>query len=58
VTFSLLFAGLGAMIASLLVRQESTKMILLVVTAVFYVAAALQIMIYKYKPKAFDDKKS
>ena len=56
VAFSLLFAGLGAMIASLLVRQESTKMILLGLTATFYVAAALQIVIYKNRPKAFDDK--
>lgn len=58
VTFSLLFAGLVAMIVSLLVRQESTKRILLSVTAAFYIAAALQIVIYKNRPKAFDDKKS
>jgi hypothetical protein len=56
VTFSLLFAGLGAMIVSLLVRKESTKTILLGLTAMFYVAAALQIVIYKNRPKAFDDK--
>ena len=58
VTFSLLFAGLGMMIASLLVRSESTKTILLGLTAAFYIAAALQIVIYKNRPKAFDDKKS
>jgi hypothetical protein len=58
VTFSLLFAGLGLMIASLLVRSESTKTILLGLTAACYIAAALQIVIYKGRPKAFDDKKS
>ena len=56
VTFSLLFAGLGCMIVSLLVRNDSTKMILLGLTATFYIAAALQIVIYKKRPKAFDDK--
>jgi archaellum biogenesis protein FlaJ (TadC family) len=58
VTFSLLFAGLGFMIASLLVRLESTKTILLGITATFYVAAALQIVIYKNRPKAFDKKEN
>ncbi len=57
VTFSLLFGGLGIMIASLLVKKESTKMILLGLTAAFYIAAALQIVVYKNRPKAFDDKK-
>jgi hypothetical protein len=57
VTFSLLFAGLGTMIASLFANQESTKTILLGMTAVFYVAAALQIVIYKNKPKSFGEKK-
>ena len=57
VTFSLLFAGLGCMIVSLLVRKDSTKMILLGLTATLYIAAALQIVIYKKRPKAFDDKK-
>ena len=56
VAFSLLFAGLGCMLASLLVTEESTKRILLGFTAAFYVAAALQIVIYKNRPKAFDDK--
>jgi hypothetical protein len=57
VTFSLLFAGLGCMIVSLLVRQQSTKTILLSLTGAFYIAAALQIVIYKNKPKAFGEKK-
>jgi hypothetical protein len=57
VTFSLLFAGLGLMIASLLVKRESTKTILLGLTAVLYLAAALQILIYKMKPKSFGAKK-
>ena len=56
IAFSLLFAGLGCMIGSLLVNQESTKLILLGITAAFYIAAAIQIVIYKNRPKAFDDK--
>jgi|GEM_PF-3239557 len=56
VTFSLLFAGLAIMIASLFVNNESTKTILLGLTATFYMAAALQIVIYKKRPKAFGDK--
>ena len=58
VTFSLLFAGLGCMLGSLLVREESTKKILLGVTATFYVAAALQIIVYKNRPKVFDKKEN
>lgn len=56
VTFSLLFSGLGLMIASLFVNNETTKMILLALTATFYMAAALQIVIYKKRPKSFGDK--
>lgn len=57
VTFSLLFAGLAAMVASLLVTADGTKTILLSVTGAFYLAAAIQIIIYRRRPKAFDDKK-
>lgn len=57
VTFSLLFAGLGCMIASLFTDQESTKKILLSLTAALYIAAALQIVIYKNRPKSFGEKK-
>ena len=56
VTFSLLFAGLGVMVASMWAKEESTKTILLSLTGGFYLAAAIQIIIYKMKPKAFDDK--
>jgi hypothetical protein len=56
VTFSLLFAGLGLMVASLLAREESTKTLLLSLTGMLYLAAAIQIIIYRKKPKAFDDK--
>jgi hypothetical protein len=56
VVFSLLFAGLAVMISSLVVKNESTKTILLSITGVFYLAAAVQIIIYRMKPKAFDDK--
>jgi hypothetical protein len=58
VTFSLLFAGLGCMLASLLFSQESTKRIFLGLTAVFYVAAALQIVIYKNRPNSFGPKEN
>jgi len=57
VTFSLLFAGLGIMITSLFVNNESTKTILLALTGTLYMAAALQIVIYKKRPKSFGDKK-
>jgi hypothetical protein len=56
VTFSLLFAGLGVMVASMLVTAEGTKTILLSLTGAFYLAAAIQIIIYRRKPKAFDEK--
>jgi uncharacterized membrane protein len=50
VTFSLLFAGLGVMVASMWAKQESTKTILLSVTGVLYLAAALLIIVYRKKP--------
>jgi len=56
VTFSLLFAGLGTLIASMLVGAEASRRILLSLTGVFYLAAAIQIIIYRSKPKLFDDK--
>jgi hypothetical protein len=56
VTFSLLFAGLGVMVAAMCAKEESTKTILLSLTGGFYLAAAIQIIIYRKKPKAFDDK--
>ncbi|HEV2479903.1 MAG TPA: hypothetical protein VGS79_09560 [Puia sp.] len=52
VTFSLLFAGLAIMITSLFVNNESTKTILMALTATLYMAAALQIVIYKKRPGA------
>ena len=58
VTFSLLFAGLAIMLGSLLVRSETTKTIMLGATATFYLAAGIQIVIYKSKPKAFGEKGS
>jgi hypothetical protein len=51
-----LFAGLAVMVASMLVKSESTKTILLSLTGGFYLAAAIQIIIYRRRPKAFDDK--
>ena len=57
VTFSLLFAGLGLMIVSLLVRDETTKTILLGLTGLFYIAAGIQIVIYKKRPNSFGEKK-
>ncbi len=56
VTFSLLFAGLAVMVASMLVTAETTKTILLSLTGGFYLAAAIQIIVYRRRPKAFDDK--
>jgi hypothetical protein len=56
VVFSLLFAGLGMMVASMWVKEEGTKTILLSLTGAFYLGAAVQIFIYRKKPKAFDEK--
>ena len=56
VTFSLLFAGLGVMVAAMLAKEEGTKTLLLSLTGMLYLAAAIQIIIYRKKPKAFDDK--
>jgi uncharacterized membrane protein len=50
VTFGLLFLGLGVMVASMWAKQESTKTILLSVTGVLYLAAALLIIVYRKKP--------
>ncbi|HXB95043.1 MAG TPA: hypothetical protein VNU70_07785 [Puia sp.] len=56
VVFSLLGAGLITMILSLLVEDENRKKVLLMITGGFYLAAAVQIVVYRMKPKAFDDK--
>jgi len=50
VTFGLLFLGLGIMVASMWAREEGTKTILLSVTGVLYLAAALLIIVYRKKP--------
>jgi hypothetical protein len=50
VTFSLLFLGLGVMVASMWAKEEGTKTILLSVTGVLYLAAALLIITYKKRP--------
>lgn len=52
----MLFAGLGCMIASLFARSESTKTILLGLTGLFYIAAGIQIVIYKKRPNSFGPK--
>jgi hypothetical protein len=50
VTFSLLFAGLAVMVASMFAKEERTQTILLSVTGAFYLAAAVQIIIYRKRP--------
>jgi hypothetical protein len=50
VTFSLLFLGLGLMVASMWAKEEGTKTILLSATGVLYLAAALLIIIYRRRP--------
>jgi hypothetical protein len=47
IVFSLLGAGLAVMIASMYMRKESTKELLLGLTGLLYLAAAIQIVIYK-----------
>lgn len=51
VTFSLLFIGLGIMMGSLFAKLETTKTLLLGLTGFFYLAAAINIVIYKSKRK-------
>lgn len=53
---SLLAAGLITMIISIMVEDEGRKKVLLIMTGGFYLAAAVQIVVYRMKPKAFDDK--
>ena len=55
-TFSLLFAGLAIMMCSLFAKLETTKTLLLSSTAVFYLGAAINIVVYKARPKSFGDK--
>ncbi|HVS95591.1 MAG TPA: hypothetical protein VHE54_03865 [Puia sp.] len=47
IVFSLLGAGLAAMIVSVNVTEERTKELLLGATGLLYLAAAVQIVIYK-----------
>lgn len=47
IVFSLLGAGLVVMILSMIVKEEGTKMLCLGITGLFYLAAAIQIVIYK-----------
>jgi hypothetical protein len=47
IAFSLLGAGLVSMLVSLYVEGETTKHLLLGLTGLFYLAAAIQIVIYK-----------
>jgi uncharacterized membrane protein YfcA len=58
VVFSLLFAGLGVMIGSLYAKDEKTKTIMLSITGALYLAAAVQIVIYRRKPRGVDHKPS
>ena len=51
ITFSLLFAGLGIMIGSMYAKEEKTKTIMLSVTGLFYLAAAVQIFVFRKKEK-------
>lgn len=54
--FSLLGAGLITMIISIATADEGRKKVLLMMTGAFYLAAAVQIVVYRTRPKAFDDK--
>ena len=47
ITFSLLGAGLASMIVSLAMENERTKELLLGLTGLLYLTAAIQIVIYK-----------
>jgi len=56
VVFSLLGAGLVLMVIGATVGSGSTRTILLSLTGTFYLAAAIQIVLYRTRPKLFDDK--
>ena len=58
VVFSLLAAGLLLMVMSIVVGEGGTRTILLSLTGAFYLAAAIQIVIYRTRPKLFDEKRS
>lgn len=47
IVFSLLGVGLASMILSMNMKEESTKDLLLGLTGLLYLAAAIQIVIYK-----------
>ena len=50
------FCGAGNAYREMLVGAETSKRILLSLTGAFYLAAAIQIILYRSKPKVFDDK--
>jgi len=56
VVFSLLGAGLVFMVLGAVVGNGATRTILLSLTGTFYLAAAIQIVVYRTRPKLFDDK--
>jgi hypothetical protein len=56
VVFSLLGAGLVFLVLGAVVDNGQTRTLLLSFTGVFYLAAAIQIVLYRTKPKLFDDK--
>jgi hypothetical protein len=58
VVFSLLAAGLVLMAMGVIVGEGRTQTILLSLTGAFYLAAAIQIAIYRTRPKLFDEKQS
>jgi hypothetical protein len=56
VVFCLLGAGLVTMVIGATVDGGQARTILLSLTGAFYLAAAIQIVVYRMKPKMFDDK--
>jgi hypothetical protein len=58
VVFSLLGAGLVFLVLGAVADNGQTRKILLSLTGTFYLAAAIQIVIYRTKPKLFDEKRS
>lgn len=58
VVFCLLGNGLVLLVVGAAVRNVHAKTVLLSLTGGFFLAAALQIVIYRMKPQLFDDKEA
>jgi hypothetical protein len=52
----LLVAGLAVGLTGAFVNDKTAQIILAILAATFFLSAAMQIIVYKSRPKAYDDK--